>query len=79
MIRISEGCHPVTTRCKICKYSTAVKSYLKNVMFTSRTVSIRSSSKKVTDFDSHASGMAVTWPYGFEIDFVRNPISESAA
>ena len=23
--------------------------------------------------------MAVAWPYGFEIDFVRNPISRSAA
>ena len=28
---------------------------------------------------SHAVGMAVARPYGFEIDFVRNPISESAA
>ena len=30
-------------------------------------------------FDSHACGMAVAPPYGFEIDFVRNPISGSAA
>ena len=29
--------------------------------------------------NSHAVGMAVTRPLGFEIDFVRNPISESAA
>ena len=28
--------------------------------------------------NSHAVGMAVAWPYGFEIDFVRDPISESA-
>ena len=30
-------------------------------------------------FNSHAVGMAVARPFGFEIDFVRNPISESAA
>ena len=29
--------------------------------------------------NSHAGGMAVARPYGFEIDFVRNPISGSAA
>ena len=29
--------------------------------------------------NSHAGGMAVAQPYGFEIDFVRNPISGSAA
>ena len=28
--------------------------------------------------NSHAGGMAVPRPYGFEIDFVRKPISESA-
>ena len=28
---------------------------------------------------SQAGGMAVVRPYDFEIDFVRNPISESAA
>ena len=27
----------------------------------------------------HAGGMAVERPYGFEIDFVRNPISGSAS
>ena len=27
----------------------------------------------------HAVGMATAWPYGFKVDFVRNPISESAA
>ena len=27
----------------------------------------------------HAVGMAVAWPYGFEIDFLRNPIFRSAA
>ena len=30
-------------------------------------------------FNSHAVGMAVARPYGSEIDFVRNPISGSAA
>ena len=30
-------------------------------------------------FNSHAVGMAVARPLGFEIDFVRNPISGSAA
>ena len=30
-------------------------------------------------FYSNAGGMAVARPYGFEIDFVRNPISGSAA
>ena len=30
-------------------------------------------------FNSQAGGMAVARPYGFEIDFVRNPISGSAA
>ena len=30
-------------------------------------------------FNSHAVGMAVARPLGFEIDFVTNPISESAA
>ena len=29
--------------------------------------------------NSHAVGMAVARPLGFEIDFVRNPISGSAA
>ena len=29
--------------------------------------------------NSHAGGMAFARPYGFEIDFVRNPISGSAA
>ena len=29
--------------------------------------------------NSHAVGMTVARPYGFEIDFVRNPISGSAA
>ena len=29
--------------------------------------------------NSHAGGMAVAQPYGFEIDFVRNSISGSAA
>ena len=29
--------------------------------------------------NSHAVGMDVAWPLGFEIDFVRNPISGSAA
>ena len=29
-------------------------------------------------FNSHAVGMAVARPLGFEIDFVRNPFSESA-
>ena len=29
-------------------------------------------------FNSHAVGMAVARPYGFEIDFVRNSISGSA-
>ena len=33
----------------------------------------------MTDINSHAGGMAVARPYGFEIDFVRNPISGSAA
>ena len=28
--------------------------------------------------NSHAGGMAVAQPNSFEIDFVRNPISESA-
>ena len=31
-----------------------------------------------TTINSHAVGMAVARPYGFEIDFVRNPISGSA-
>jgi len=30
-------------------------------------------------FNFHAGGMAVVRPYGFEIDFVRNPFSWSAA
>ena len=30
-------------------------------------------------FNSHAIGMAVARPYGFEVDFVRRPISGSAA
>ena len=30
-------------------------------------------------FNSHAGGMAVARPNGFEIDFVRNPISGSAS
>ena len=30
-------------------------------------------------FNSHAVGMAVARPLGFEMDFVRNPISGSAA
>ena len=30
-------------------------------------------------FKSQAGGMAVARPYGFEIDFLRNPISVSAA
>ena len=30
------------------------------------------------DFNSHAVGMAVARPYGFEIDFVINPISGPA-
>ena len=33
----------------------------------------------VLRLNSHAVGMAVTRPHGFEIDFVRNPISGSAA
>ena len=35
--------------------------------------------KNLNNFNSHAGGMAVARPYGFEIDFVRNPISLSAA
>ena len=31
------------------------------------------------NFDTHAVGMAVVRSYGFELDFVRNPISGSAA
>ena len=34
---------------------------------------------KKFQFNSYAGDMAVARPYGFEIDFVRNPISESAA
>ena len=30
-------------------------------------------------FNSHAGGMTFARPYGFEIDFVRSPISGSAA
>ena len=30
-------------------------------------------------FNSHSGAMAVERPYGFEIDFVGNPISGSAA
>ena len=30
-------------------------------------------------FNSHAVGIAVVLPLGFEIAFVRNPISESSA
>ena len=30
-------------------------------------------------FKSQAGGMAVVRPYGFEIDFLRNPISVAAA
>ena len=30
-------------------------------------------------FNSHAVGIAAARPYGFKIDFVRNPISGSAA
>ena len=30
-------------------------------------------------FNSHDGGMAFARPYGFEIDFVRDPISGSAA
>ena len=30
-------------------------------------------------FNSHAVGMAVARPYGFEIDFVRDPISGSVS
>ena len=30
-------------------------------------------------YDSKAVGMAAPWPYSFKIDFVRNPISWSAA
>ena len=33
----------------------------------------------VTQLISHAAGMAVARPYGFEIVFLRNPISGSAA
>ena len=29
----------------------------------------------IVKFNSHAGGMAVERPYGFEIDFIRNPIS----
>ena len=32
----------------------------------------------LTSFNSHAVGMAVARPLGFEIDFVGNPISGSA-
>ena len=34
--------------------------------------------KAVCDSNSHAGGMAVARPYGFEIDFLRNPFSGSA-
>ena len=34
-------------------------------------------SRKV--FNSHAGGMTIARPYGFEVDFMRNPISESAS
>ena len=34
---------------------------------------------EIKRFNSHAGGMAVARPFGFEIDFVRNPISGSAA
>ena len=48
-------------------------SYLSN--------SISKSYTQVTQkyINSHAVGMAVTQSLGFEIDFVRNPISGSAA
>ena len=32
-----------------------------------------------TRLNSHADGLAVVQPLGFEIDFVRNPISGAAA
>ena len=37
-----------------------------------------SSLKVISLINSQAGGMAVARSYGFEIDFVRNPISESA-
>ena len=37
------------------------------------------SRKGILNFNSHADGTAVARPYGFEINFVRNPISGSAA
>ena len=39
--------------------------------------SLRTSNK--SRFNSDAGGMAIARPYGFEIDFVRNPFSGSAA
>ena len=33
----------------------------------------------ITRLNSHADGLAVVQPLGFEIDFVRNPISGAAA
>ena len=36
-------------------------------------------SKVSVKFNSHAGGMAVARPYGFEIDSVRNPISSWSA
>ena len=38
-----------------------------------------SQSSGFTYFNPQAVGMAVARPYGFEIDFVRNPISGSAS
>ena len=36
-------------------------------------------SGRIFNFNSHAGGMAVALPYGFETDFVRNPFSGSAS
>ena len=42
-------------------------------------LSFRMSLTSTSGLNSHAVGMAVARPLGFEIDFVRNPISGSAA
>ena len=66
-----------------------IKCHFKNQAFNSDCLvtilgqeNFESNSEQFTGFmkfNSQAGGMAVARPYGFEIDFVRNPISGSAA
>ena len=61
--------------------------YIKRTIFYDHTIFIRRYSAVQSNqqrcwkikLNSHAGGMVVAWLNGFEIDFVRNPISWSAA